>query len=273
MAFLEKVLDIAIKKDSVRLVVMNGSRVNPNVIPDKYQDFDIVFYVNRYKEFLKDNSYLNTLGEVLVKQYSSDQRDGSLNIEDSFIYMIQFKDGNRLDLTIRDIKYAVTDFNENSLSKVLLDREGLNLIDNPNESSYYVKPITKEDFNFCINEFYWVCPYIAKGVKREQLFYAIKHLDIIRHELEIMIDWWIGDKHNFKISVGKGKSRYKDLLLEETYEIYKNTYPSLETENIMNALYQAINLFDLLASELANKYSYDYPSNLKTDIIAFLKQY
>jgi aminoglycoside 6-adenylyltransferase len=88
-----------------------------------------------------------------------------------------------------------------------------------------------------------------------------------------MIDWWIGDKHNFKISVGKGKSRYKDLLLEETYEIYKNTYPSLETENIMNALYQAIILFDLLASELANKYSFDYPSNLKTDIIAFLKQY
>jgi len=272
MTFLDKVLDIARNKESVRLVVMNGSRVNPNIAPDKYQDYDIVFYVFNYKEFLKDNAYLNTLGEVLVKQYSSDQRDGSLNIEDSFIYMIQFKDGNRLDLTIRDIKYAVADFNDDSLSKVLLDKEGLSLIDNPNESSYYVKPITKEDFNFCINEFYWVCPYIAKSVKREQLFYAIKHLDIIRHELETMIDWWIGDKHNFKISVGKGKSRYKDLLPEDIYNQYILTYPNINEKNIINALIVSINLFDYLANELKEKYNLKYSTDLKLEMLSYLKK-
>jgi len=273
MTFLEKVLDIARNKESVRLVVMNGSRVNPNIVSDKYQDFDIVFYVNNYQEFLNDNSYLNTLGEVLVKQYSSDQRDGSLSVDDSFIYMIQFKDGFRIDLTIRDLKFAIEDFKDDSLSKLLLDKEGLNLISSPNESSYYVKHITEEDFHFTINEFYWVSLYIAKGVKRGQLFYAIKHLDIIRLELEVMIDWWIGDKHNFEIAVGKGKSRYKDLLPEEIFEMYKNTYSSLDAENIIKALHQAIDLFDLLASELANKYDLVYPNNIKKDIIVFINQY
>ncbi|PKK95492.1 MAG: hypothetical protein CVV60_00950 [Tenericutes bacterium HGW-Tenericutes-5] len=271
MSLLDKLLDLANKNNSIRALVMNGSRVNPNITPDEYQDYDIVFYVNNYQGFIKDFSFIDTLGEVLVKQTSLDQRDGLETINESFTYMVQYKDGSRIDLTIRDIKYVLEDFKSDSLSMVLLDKEGLGLDNNPNESSYYVKKITKEDFTFTVNEFYWVCPYIAKGIKRRQLFYAMKHLDIIRHELENMIDWWIGDNHNFEVSVGKGKSRYKDLLSQGIYRQYVLTYPKLSRIEITKALKIAINLFDLLASELAKTYNFIYDNTIKENILLFFK--
>ena len=37
------ITDIAISDDRIRAVILNGSRANANVVPDKYQDFDLVF--------------------------------------------------------------------------------------------------------------------------------------------------------------------------------------------------------------------------------------
>lgn len=269
MEFLDKVLEVAKNNPSVRLVVMNGSRVNPNIIPDRYQDYDIVFYVDNYQEFIKDLLFVNTFGEILVEQTNKDQRDGFETIKSSFIYMAQYRDGNRLDLTIRDIKYALKDFSNDSLSKVLLDKEGLNLINNPNESSYYVKEINQKDFNFCVNEFYWVCPYIAKGIIRGQLFYAIKHLNIIREELEMMIDWWIGSKSDYSIAVGKGKSRYRDLLPKDIYNQYVSTYPKLTEEEILKSLKTSIVLFDYLARYLSKDNNLVYLEDLKSEMLSF----
>lgn len=272
MSILDKLFDIANKNNSIRTVVMNGSRVNPNITPDEYQDYDIVFYVNNYQEFIDDLAFIDALGDVLVKQSSLDQRDGLETINESFTYMTQYKDGSRVDLTIRDIKYALKDFESDSLSRVLLDKEDLGLINNPNESSYYVKKITKEEFAFTVNEFYWVCPYVAKGLARNQLFYAMKHMNILRIELENMIDWFIGKTFDFKISVGKGKSRYQELLSEEMYEIYKLTYPKLETKEIIKALKVSINLFDQLASALSTEYNFEYFSNQKQEMLDFLSK-
>ncbi|MFA7560946.1 MAG: aminoglycoside 6-adenylyltransferase [Candidatus Izemoplasmatales bacterium] len=272
MTFLDRILSFAKNYDLVRLVVMNGSRVNSNITPDKFQDYDLVFYVNNYKDFIKDVTFIYSLGEVLVKQTSLDQRDGFEGIDESFIYMLQYKDGNKLDLTVRDVSYFEMDFKEDSLSKILLDKEGLNFRNNPNESSYYVKPIDNKSFYFSVNEFYWVCLYVFKGIARDNLFYAIKHLNIIREELENIIDWWIGEKHNYKIAVGKGKSRYKDLLNNNLFEMYKNTYPGLEKKSLWDSTICAIKLFDLLANHLAIMHNYDYPTTIKEDIIDFINK-
>ena len=269
MEFLDKVLEVAKNNPSVRLVVMNGSRVNSNIIPDRYQDYDIVFYVDNYQEFIKDLLFVNTFGEILVEQTTKDQRDGFETIKSSFIYMAQYRDGNRLDLTIRDIKYALEDFSNDSLSKVLLDKEGLNLINNPNESSYYVKEINQKDFDFCVNEFYWVCSYIAKGIIRGQLFYAIKHLNIIREELEMMIDWWIGSENDYSIAVGKGKNRYQDLLPKDIYNQYVSTYPKLTEEEILKSLRTSIILFDYLARCLSKDNNLVYLEDLKSEMLSF----
>jgi len=105
------------------------------------------------------------------------------------------------------------------------------------------------------------------------LFYALKHLDIIRHELENIIDWWIGDKHNYQITVGKGKSLYVKLLPKELFNQYESTYASVNGDRIWVALFNTLDLFDQLASELAKTYAYPYEYRKKDEVVDFIKEH
>ena len=42
---LELILNIAKEDDNIRAVLMSGSRANPDCPKDKYQDFDVVYFV------------------------------------------------------------------------------------------------------------------------------------------------------------------------------------------------------------------------------------
>ncbi|MCG8501592.1 MAG: aminoglycoside 6-adenylyltransferase, partial [Firmicutes bacterium] len=48
------ILSVADNDERIRAVYMNGSRTNPNVGKDIYQDYDIVFMVSETKSFLED---------------------------------------------------------------------------------------------------------------------------------------------------------------------------------------------------------------------------
>jgi len=268
-----KILNIAKTNDNVRVVEMNGSRVNPNIEPDQYQDFDIVFYVADYDAFLRDESWMKDLGDVILSQTTLDQRESDNLETNSLIYMLQFRDGSRLDLSIVDVKKINEDFKQDTLSKILLDKDGYNLHDRQDESDYYVKKMTRKEFHYCTNEFFWVTPYVAKGIARGHLFYALKHLDIIRQELENIIDWWIGDIHNYQIAVGKGKSRYVKLLPKELFNQYESTYASVNGDRIWVALFNTLDLFDQLASELAKTYAYPYEYRKKDEVVDFIKEH
>ena len=48
------ILDVAKADKRIRAVLLNGSRANPNIKKDKFQDFDIVYVVNEMSAFLND---------------------------------------------------------------------------------------------------------------------------------------------------------------------------------------------------------------------------
>lgn len=269
--FFNKILDIAKTNNNIRVVELNGSRANPAIEPDQYQDFDIVFYVSDYDAFQRDISWMKDLGDVLVSQTTADQREIDGPNHDSFIYMMQFRDGTRLDLSIKGIKKIHDNFKQESLSKILLDKDGYNLRDRQDESDFYIRRITMDEFHYCTNEFFWVVPYVAKGIARGQLFYALKHLEIIRHELEHVVDWWIGHKYNDKVTVGKGKCRYATLLPKAVFDMYVSTYASVNADHIWNALFSALSLFDQLAFELAIIHSFPYECGKKDELVEFIK--
>ncbi|MDY0373150.1 MAG: aminoglycoside 6-adenylyltransferase [Candidatus Izemoplasmatales bacterium] len=158
-----KILNIAKTNDNVRVVEMNGSRVNPNIEPDQYQDFDIAFYVANYDAFLRDESWMKDLGDVILSQTTLDQRESDNLETNSLIYMLQFRDGSRLDLSIVDVKKINEDFKQDTLSKILLDKDGYNLHDRQDESDYYVKKMTRKEFHYCTNEFFWSHPMLPRA--------------------------------------------------------------------------------------------------------------
>ena len=71
---MELILSVARKDERIRAVYMNGSRTNPNVKKDIFQDYDIVYVVKE-----KQALFMKT-------------KDGSTDLENDFICNVQ-KDG------------------------------------------------------------------------------------------------------------------------------------------------------------------------------------
>ena len=62
------IIDYAKQDNRIRAVLLNGSRVNSNINPDRLQDFDIVFIVDNLESFTTDHSWANIFGEKIIFQ-------------------------------------------------------------------------------------------------------------------------------------------------------------------------------------------------------------
>jgi aminoglycoside 6-adenylyltransferase len=103
------ILEVAKKDDRIRAVYMNGSRTNPTVKKDIFQDYDIVYLVKETESFLKEEHWIDVFGEGLIIQ-KPDEMDQLLGKECHFDrcygYLMQFTDGNRIErsCTSRDTR-------------------------------------------------------------------------------------------------------------------------------------------------------------------------
>ena len=77
------ILDTAAADDRILAVYMNGSRTNPNVPKDIFQDYDIVYVVTETESFRKDRGWIDRFGERLFMQYPEEGFFGSGNAEDA----------------------------------------------------------------------------------------------------------------------------------------------------------------------------------------------
>ena len=59
---MELILSVARKDERIRAVYMNGSRTNPNVKKDIFQDYDIVYVVKENRPFYEDERWIDRFG-------------------------------------------------------------------------------------------------------------------------------------------------------------------------------------------------------------------
>ena len=81
---MELILSTAHEDERIRAVMMNGSRVNSKAPRDKFQDYDIVYFVTDLASFTSDHSWVDVFGEQLIMQmpdemqlYPEDQDNSS----------------------------------------------------------------------------------------------------------------------------------------------------------------------------------------------------
>ncbi|MFR5079381.1 MAG: aminoglycoside 6-adenylyltransferase [[Clostridium] innocuum] len=65
-------INTAAQDDRIRAAYLEGSRVNPDVPRDMFQDYDVVYVVKETASFQKDNSWIDRFGERLYMQYPED---------------------------------------------------------------------------------------------------------------------------------------------------------------------------------------------------------
>lgn len=257
--------------------MLNGSRANPDIKPDIFQDFDILFIVRDIDSFLSDHNWTNVFGKKIMMQMPEEMNIGKDNPGIiSFSYLMLFEDGNRIDLTLFPAEFYPGNMKQDSLTKVLLNKDkenGFTDLPESNDSDYHIKKPSEKMFSDCCNEFRWVSTYAAKALWRNEIIHAKDILDNpVRKMFMLMIEWFIGTETNFSVSSGKSGRNVKKFVSPELYERILDTYPDSDINNIWRSLFNMTKIFSELAVRTANALSIKYDFLEDEKVTRYLKR-
>lgn len=260
--------------ERIRAVYMNGSRTNKNADKDIFQDYDIVYVVRDTKPFREDKAWIDRFGKRLYMQYPEDNIWYSSRSELCYGWLIQFEDGNRLDLHVCTIEFSQSEILNDKLCVVLLDKDGcLPEIGEATDIDYHVKRPTEQEFLCTANEFWWCLNNVAKGLWRDEVPYVHDMLDgVIRGELIKMLSWKVGIKTDFSCSVGKSGKYLKKYLNGSEYRRFLDTYAGGAVMDIWNAVFIMCELFDDIATEVSDALGFAYDKNEAKASLGYLKK-
>lgn len=256
----ELIINTAKKDERIRGVYMNGSRTNSNVPKDIFQDYDIVYVVKETGSFIKDRKWIDQFGERLFMQYPDENPDYPSDKENFYGWLIQFADGNRIDLHVETIEHMKANILGDKLCKILLDKDSI-LSDIPpaTDEDYRVKRPTQAQYLCTCNEFWWCLDNVAKGLWRGEITYVQDMINFcVRKQLEKMLSWKIGIKTDFSVSVGKSGKYMHHWLSKEEWNDFLLTYSSANIEMCWDAVMKMCDLFETTAVYVGKKLGYEY---------------
>ena len=267
------ILGIAQADDRIRGVYMGGSRTNPNAVRDLFQDYDVVYIVNETESFINDTPWIDRFGERLFMQYPDENPAFPHKKDESYGWLIQFSDGNRLDLHVMIPDRAQKDISADRLCKILLDKDNiLPVIPESSDQSHWVKKPSQTEFLCTCNEFWWCLDNVAKGLWRNEIPYVQDMLNhYIRPQLVTLLSWKIGIMTGFSCSIGKaGKDMYR-WLSEGEWERFLKTYADAEAEHIWEAVEIMCNLFHEVAGFVSGELGFFYDMTEASNCMGYLK--
>lgn len=263
------ILKTAEEDERIRAVTMGGSRANKDCPGDVYQDFDIVYYVKDVGPFWDNMEWIKEkfgMPSLVQKPESMDlmppENDGD------YCYLMIFPDGNRIDLNFTANEYI--DDGEPML--LLLDKDGTFPQIQIAEDYWHIKMPTQKFFSDCCNEFHWCLNNVAKGIARDELSYAMEMLNhYVRDMLVLMLEWYVGVKHDFKVSSGKCGKYFKKYLPENIYERFRATYSNADYDNMWKAAFEMLYLFGDVAETVAAELEFVYDNGEEKGIEDYMK--
>jgi len=266
---MELIMSVIKNDERIRAAKLGGSRANPNAPVDRFQDFDVCCYVTCVSSFTKDHSWIDIFGERTMLQMP----EAMLGAENDghFGYLILLADGNRIDFAL--VPAENYDPNEYDCESILLiDKDGFMKPFPPaGDTEYWVKPPTEAEYFSARNNFWWCMQNIAKGIKRDELPYAMEMYGYVRECFNNVISWYIGTKNNFAVSPGKMGKYFKNFLDERQYKLLCETYSDSDYNNFWNAVFKMCELFRETAKAVAEYFGYEYLQSDDDNMTEYLR--
>lgn len=257
------ILGVARKDDRIRAVYMNGSRANPKVEKDIFQDYDIVYVVTETASFVEDEGWVSVFGNPIIFQEPDklDKMQGrEVDFNSFYMYLMQFTDGNRVDLKVQSKEAMLKEYGTDKLTVPLLDKDNcLPQIPPSSDEDYWIEKPTYGRYYSRCNNFWWLVPYCAKGLWREEILFAIDMMNYyVRQELLTMLSWQIGVENGFDFSLGKCKKQIKQYLDNDTWTRLMSTFNMGDYESSWKALITVCELFEEVAPRVGKALGFEY---------------
>jgi aminoglycoside 6-adenylyltransferase len=269
---MDLIMGTAQADERIRAVILNGSRANANVKRDIFQDYDIVYVVTEMAPFVHNLAWVERFGEIMVMQLPNEMGEDRDRPSVSDTYLMQFIDGNRIDLTIFPLAH-LSDMARDSLSVLLLDKDGvIEPFSPPHEGDYLPQPPTALQFFDRCNEFWWVSPYVAKALWRDEILYAKQLLDgTLREQLMACLVWYVGIKTGFAVNTGKAGKHFQRYLEPAQWALLLRSYSAADPGQTWDALLAMGQLFREVGAAIEHVYGYEYPYGDDERVTAYLR--
>ncbi len=248
----------------VDAVTMSGSRTNPNVPKDEFQDYDVVYIVEDLDALVADLAWLERFGNRLIEQHNV--------LGHRRLYLMLFEDGNRIDLTLCP-KESIQEWVDSEANfEVIKDDKGLFEAYQPNSKRYWTAPPTEEEFAASCNEFWWVSAYIVKAIRRNQLIYATDHLyGICQQELLKVLAWQVTSDRGV-VDIGKNYKYLFQYLPAEQEKEFSVLLDLSSFDKITQSLFATMGLFNREAQILAQKMGFTYDKEVAEKMTSYAKE-
>lgn len=248
----------------VEAIALSGSRTNPQVPKDEFQDYDVVYIVENLNDLLSDLSWLDQFGMRLIEQHNV--------LGHRRLYLMLFEDGNRIDLTLCPMESIQEWVDSEANFEVIKDVKGLFEAYQPNSKRYWTAPPTEEEFAASCNEFWWVSAYVVKAIRRNQLIYATDHLyGICQQELLKVLAWLVTSDRGV-VDIGKNYKHLFHYLHAEKEKVFSPLLDLSSIEKVGQSLFATMGLFDREAQILAQKMGFTYDKEVAEKMIAYAKE-
>ena len=254
------ILDCARKDPRVRLVLLSGSRANPDAQRDDLQDFDVAWFVTNLNSFRGSEAWLESFGSRLMMQKPAEMGDNPPD-NPELVYLMLFEDGNRIDLSLHPLESLEAYASGEGLWRVLLDKDQCATgLPKPSAARFAIEPPSAKAFADCCNEFWWVSPYVAKGLLRQEQLYAVWHMEAVIHEeLLRMLGWLVGVRDGFPVCLGKHNKYLQARLEPSEWRLLMRTCRLSAPRSCWQALFAAQKLFRRASLEVSAYFGYPYP--------------
>ena len=248
----------------VEAIALSGSRTNPQVPKDEFQDYDVVYIVENLNDLLSDLSWLDQFGIRLIEQHNV--------LGHRRLYLMLFEDGNRIDLTLCPKEHIQEWVDSEANFEVIKDDKGLFEAYQPNSKRYWTAPPTEEEFAASCNEFWWVSAYVVKAIRRNQLIYATDHLyGICQQELLKVLSWQVTSERG-SVDIGKNYKYLFKYLSDEQEKEFSALLDLSSFDKITQSLFSTMKLFNDAAQILAQKMGFPYNQEEAKKMIAYAKE-
>lgn len=260
----------------IRAAVLQGSRADPRAELDALSDYDVALFVRELEDFARDRSFLDRFGPVLLLQTPEEMDEPPPLGDGRVVYLVQFADGDRLDLTLHSAEAHSTRDSRppllESMTRVLVDRDGM-LADlpEPSDADFRPTPPTVKAFDDCCNELWWVSLQVAKALWRRQLVHAKSLIEgPLRAQLMRMLLWCFGVRTGFARASDKGGRRLREVLGPDLDEELVATYAGADFDDLWASLDAIGRLFGACGREVAAALELAYPEDVEAHVAARL---
>lgn len=276
---LEQIIRWAENNPDILAVLLTSSLVNPYAPVDDFSDLDVELVFENRQKYVTDKEWISLFGEpISMVEEDETYFDGKHAMK-----MVLYTDHVKVDFKLYQTSEFIKEVQAETLSedwdvgyKVLVDKD--NLTKDLKLSTYQSIMIhrpTEQKFRQLMNDFWWDTTYVAKCLKRGDLFYAkFMSEDVIRTDYLVpLIEWYIASLHNWNnVTTNKHGRLFKKHLSVELWAKVEATFSASEIEDNWRALYAFADLFHELGTALAGQLHFEYPQKLENDIRKYLDE-